>query len=70
MQNIVYYVAQENLFKYERDEINLLLDIRGGEIKLINPDQFMEEDVDLTEDLKNGMDVVSSVLSEIISRIL
>ena len=47
----------------------------------INPDQkiqIMEEDVDLTEghqilkrrssDLKNGMDVVASVLSEIISR--
>ena len=42
MQNIVKYNAQENLFKYERDEINLLLGIRGGEIKLINPDQFME----------------------------
>ena len=42
MQNIVKYNAQENLFKYERDEINLLLGIGGGEIKLINPDQFME----------------------------
>merc|ERR1712062_840169 len=42
MQNIVKYNAQENLYKYERDEINLLLGIGGGEIKLINPDQFME----------------------------
>merc|ERR1712115_512267 len=42
MQNIVKYNAQENLYKYERDEINLSLGIGGGEIKLINPDQFME----------------------------
>ena len=42
MQNIVKYNAQENLYKYERDEVNLLLGIGGGEIKLINPDQFME----------------------------
>ena len=43
MEEKVYYDAEENLFKYERDEINLLIGRGGGIIKLINPEQFLND---------------------------
>ena len=42
MEQIVNYDPEENLYKYERDEINLLIGpVGGGIIKLINPEQFL-----------------------------